>query len=96
MTIIKSLLVKHARFRATTTLSKLRSCFKDKAGLKASYRVAYGNAKENQIRLVNDLSNRVLWIWLTCVWRKQKRKSEKVSLSNDTVRCRISDMSQDI
>ena len=27
---------------------------------------------------------------------EQKRKLEKIALSNDTIRCRISDMSQDI
>ena len=37
----KSLLAKRARFRAAGTLPKLGFCSEDKAGLEASYRVAY-------------------------------------------------------
>ena len=94
----KSLLAKRARFRAAETLPKLGFCSADKAGLEASYRVAYRIAKEKKPhrigeRLIKPCTMEM--IELVC-GVEQKRKLEKIALSNDTIRCRISDMSQDI
>ena len=93
----KSLLAKRARFRATGTLPKLGFCSADKAGLEASYRVAYRIAKEKPHtigeRLIKPCAMEM--VELVC-GVEQKRKLEKIALSNDTIRCRISDMSQDI
>ena len=94
----KSLLVKRSRFRAAGTLSKLRFCSEDKAGLEASYRVAYGIAKEKKPHTIDERLIKPCamdMVKLVC-GVKQKRKLAKIGLSNDTVRCRISDMSHDI
>ena len=49
-----SLLAKRARFRAAGTLPKLGFCFADKAGLEASYRVAYRIAKEKKPHTIGE------------------------------------------
>ena len=94
----KSLLAKRARFRAAGTLPKLGFCSADKAELEASYRVAYRIAKEKKPhtigeRLIKPCAMKM--VELVC-GKEQKRKLEKIALSNNTIRCRISDMSQDI
>jgi len=55
-------------------------------------------SKRNLLQLGNVLSNRPLYkdmVKLVC-WREHKKKLEKTSLSNDTVRCRISEITRDI
>ena len=94
----KFLLAKRARFRAAETLPKLGFCSEDKAGLEASYRFACRMGKEKKPhaigkRLIKPCAMDT--VELVCVV-EQKRKLEKIALSNDTVRCRVSDMSQDI
>ena len=94
----KSLLAKRARFRAAGTLPILGFCSEDKAGLEASYRVAYRIAKEKKPHTIGERLIKPCamdMVELVC-GVEQKRKLEKIALSNDTVRCRISDMSQDI
>ena len=94
----KSLLAKRARFRAAGTLPKLGFYSEDKAGLEASYRVAYRIAKEKKPHTIGEQLIKPCamdMVELVC-GVEQKRKLEKIALSNDTVRCRISDMSQDI
>ena len=94
----KSLLVKRARFRAVGTLPKLGFCSEDKAGLEASYRVVYKIAKEKKPHKIGERLIKPCamdMVELVC-GEEQKRKLEKIALSNDTVRCRISDMSHDI
>ena len=94
----ESLLAKRARFRAAGTLPKLEFCSEDKAGLEASYRVAYRIAKEKKPHTIGERLIKPCamdMVELVC-GVEQKRKLEKIALSNDTVRCRISDMSQDI
>ena len=94
----KSLLAKRARFRAAGTLPKLGFCCEDKAGLEASYRTAYRITKKKK---PNTIDKQLIkpcamgMVELVC-GVEQKRKLEKIDLSNDTLRCRISDMSQDI
>ena len=48
------MLTKRARFRAAGALSKLGFCSEDKAGLKASYRVAYRIAKEKKPHTIGE------------------------------------------
>ena len=85
----KSLLAKCAPFHAAGTLPKLGFCSKNKAGLEASYHVAYRIAKEKKPHTIDEQLIKPCGVG-------QKRKLEKIALSNDTVCCRISDMSQDI
>ena len=94
----KSLLAKRARLRAAGTLPKLGFCSEDKPGLEASYRVAYRITKEKKPHTIGERLIKPCamdMVELVC-GVEQKRKLEKIALSNDTVRCRISDMSQDI
>ena len=87
----KSLLAKRARFRAAGTLPKLGFCCEDKAGLEASYRTADRIAKEKK---PNTTGKQLVKPWamgmveLVC-GVEQKRKLEKIDLSNDTLRCAV-------
>ena len=92
------MLAKRARFRTAGTLPKLGFCSADKAGLEASYRVAYRIAKEKKPHTIGERLIKpcaIEMVELVC-GVEQKRKLEKIALSNDTIRCRISDMSQNI
>ena len=94
----KSLLAKRTRFPAAGTLPKLGFCSADKAGLEASYCVAYRIAKEKKPLMIGERPITLCtmeMVELVC-GVEQKRKLEKIAFSNDTIRCRISDMSQDI
>ena len=94
----KSLLVKRTRFRAAGTLPKLRFCFADKAGLKALYDVARRITKEKKPHTIGERLIKpcaLEMVELVC-GVQQKKKFEKIALSNDTIQCRISGMSQDI
>ena len=95
---LKSLLAKCARFRAAETLPKLGFCSENKAGLEASYSIAYRTAKEKKPHAIGErlIKPRAMdKVKLVC-GVEQKRKLEKTALSNDTVRCRIRYISQDI
>ena len=73
-------------------------CSEDKAGLEASYRAAYRIAKEKKPHTIAEgliQPCAMDMVELLC-GGEQIRKLEKIALSNDTVRCRINDMSQDI
>ena len=66
--------------------------------MEASYRVAYRIAKEKKPHTIGEPLIKpcaMEMVELVC-GVEQKRKLEKIALSNDAIRCRISDMSQDI
>ena len=82
----KSLLAKRARFRAAGTLPTLEFCSADKAGLEASYRVAYRIAKEKPHTIGERLIKQCAIKMVEPVCGvEQKRKLEKIALSNDTI-----------
>jgi len=94
----ESLPAKCAGFRAAGTLPRLGFCPGNKSGSEASYRVAYRVTKEKKPHAIGErLIKPCAMDMVELVCRvEQKRKLEKIALSNVTVRCRISDMSQDI
>ena len=83
----KFLLAKRVRFRAAGTLPKLGFCSKDKAQLEASYCVAYRIAKEKKPHTIGEQLIKLCAIDMVELVGgvEQKRKLEKISLSNDTV-----------
>ena len=79
----KSLQAKRSRFCAAGTLPKLGFCSENKAGLKASYRVAYIIAKEKKPhtigkRLIKPCAMNMVELVYGV---EQSRKLEKISLS---------------
>ena len=91
----RSLLAKRTQYRAAGTLQSLEFVSGDKSTLEASYRVVWRIAKEKKTHAIGErLIKPCVMAKLEFIFKKEQKK--KISLSNDTVRRRISDMSQDI
>ena len=90
------LLAKCTRFHAAGTLQSLGLVSKYKSALEASYRVAWRIAEDKKHTIGERFIKPCAMDMVEFVYRKeQKKKIEKIFLSNDTVHCRISDMFQD-
>ena len=93
-----SLLAKRTRFRAAGTLQSLGFVSEDKSALEGFYRDAWRIAKKKKPHTIGERLMKPCamdMVEFVC-GKEQKKKIKKISLSNGTVRHRISDMSQDI
>ena len=94
----RSLLAKRTRLCIAGTLQSLGFVYKNQSALKTSYRVSWRLAEDkNPYTIGEQLIKPCAVDMVELVCRKeQKKKIEKMCLSNNTVRRCISDISQDI
>ena len=94
----KFLLTKRSRLCIAGTLQSLEFFSEDQSALKVSYRVFYRLAKENKPHTIGErfIKSRAMDMVEFVCGKEQMKKIEKSSLSNNTERRRISDMSQNI
>ena len=67
------LLAEHARFRAAATIPKLGFSFEEKAGLEASYRIAYRIATEKKPHTIGGRLMNMNMVELLCDGVEQKK-----------------------
>ena len=94
----RCLTAKRTRFCAAGTLPSLGFVSEDKSALDASYRVAWRIAKKKKPHTIGELVIKpcAMDMFELICGKEQKKQIEKIALSNDTVRRRITDLSQNI
>ncbi|XP_028966643.1 protein ZBED8-like [Galendromus occidentalis] len=97
---LESLRIKRARFdsRGTLPSMKRQSCMVDKPILTAPYQAARMIAKQKKAHTIGENLIKPLFLQMaeTLIGKEIREKFEKVPMSNNIVRERINDMSEDI